>query len=145
MHIGSARAALAGCALTLLFAVNPVSADTVQLKADLKGSSEVPPNQSTGTGQMTGTYDTVSKKFTWQGTHSGLTGNPTAAHFHGPANPSQNAGVVVPLKETGASFSGDITLTDPQARDLLDGRWYLNFHTQAHPGGEIRGQVEKGS
>src|SRR4051794_28069908 len=115
MHIGSTRAALAGCALTLLFAASPSFAETVQLKADLKASAEVPPNQSAGTGKMTGTYDTASKKFTWQGTHSGLTGNPTAAHFHGPAEPGKNAGVVVPLKETGASFSGDATLTDAQS------------------------------
>jgi hypothetical protein len=139
------RATLAGCALTLLLAGAPVFAETVQLKAELKGSSEVPVNESKGTGRMTGTYDTSSKKLTWQGSYSGLTGNPTAAHFHGPAEPGKNAGIVVPLKETGASFSGNADLTDAQAADLLAGRWYLNIHTQAHPGGEVRGQVEKGS
>ena len=145
MRISFARAALAGCALAMLLSTPPAFAETVQLKAELKGSSEVPPVQSAGTGRMTGTYDTASKKLTWQGTYSGLSGNVTAAHFHGPAEPGKNAGVVVPLKETGASFSGNADLTDAQAADLLAGRWYLNFHTQANPGGEIRGQVEKGS
>jgi hypothetical protein len=32
-------------------------------------------------------------------------------------------------------------LTDPQESDLLNGLWYANVHTQAHGGGEIRGQV----
>lgn len=141
MRITLARAAVAGCALTLLLAAAPVFAETVQLKADLKGSGEA----VKGNGRMTGTYDTASKKLTWQGTYSGLTGNATAAHFHGPAAPGQNAGVAVPLKEIGASFSGNADLTDAQAADLLAGRWYLNIHTQANPGGEIRGQVEKGS
>lgn len=140
MRITLARAAVAGCALTLLLAAGPVFAETVQLKADLKGSGE-----AKGNGQMTGTYDTASKKLTWQGTYSGLTGNATAAHFHGPAAPGQNAGVAVPLKEFGPSFSGNADLTDAQATDLLAGRWYLNVHTPANPGGEIRGQVEKGS
>jgi hypothetical protein len=145
MRITLARAALAGCALTLLLAATPGFAETVQLKAELKGSSEVPPVQSAGTGSMTASYDTATKKLTWQGSYSGLSGNPTAAHFHGPAEPGKNAGVVVPLKEIGASFSGNADLTDAQAADLLAGRWYLNVHTQANPGGEIRGQVEKGS
>jgi len=145
MRMTIARAAFTGCALTLLLAAGPSLADTVQLKADLKGGSEVPPNQSAGSGKMTGTYDTASKKLSWQGSYSGLSGNPTAAHFHGPAEPGKNAGVVVPLKETGPSFSGNADLTDAQAADLLAGRWYLNIHTQANPGGEIRGQVEKGS
>ena len=33
------------------------------------------------------------------------------------------------------------SLTQAQAADLMAGRWYLNIHTAANPGGEIRGQV----
>ncbi len=39
--------------------------------------------------------------------------------------------------------SGQATLTDAQAADLLAGRWYINLHTAANPGGEIRGQVTR--
>jgi len=35
------------------------------------------------------------------------------------------------------------TLTDAQAADLLAGRYYINIHTAANSGGEIRGQVTK--
>ena len=53
--------------------------------ADLKAASEVPPNDSKGTGAVTATYDTASKKFTYTITYMNLTGAATAAHFHGPA------------------------------------------------------------
>ena len=54
-------------------------------KADLKAASEVPPNDSKGSGSMTATYDTASKKLCYKGSYSGLTGPATAAHCHGPA------------------------------------------------------------
>jgi CHRD domain len=66
-------------------------AETVQLKADLKGST------AAATGDATVTYDTVSKQVSWRITYSGLSGTPTAAHFHGPAQPGANAGVAVPI------------------------------------------------
>ena len=37
----------------------------------------------------------------------------------------------------------EATLTDAQAADLQEGRWYINIHTAANRGGEIRGQVVK--
>ncbi|MGB9020102.1 MAG: CHRD domain-containing protein [Pseudolabrys sp.] len=45
----------------------------VALKADLKASNEVPPNESKGTtGSVTATFDTDSNKLSWKGTVSGL-------------------------------------------------------------------------
>lgn len=129
-------------AALLAFAA-PAFADTVQFKADLKGSSEVPPNQSAGTGTVTATYDTASKKLSWNGTYSGLSGPATAAHFHGPAEPGKNAGVAVPITPNTSPLDGSATLTDAQAADLMAGHWYVNVHTNANKGGEIRGQLEK--
>ena len=34
---------------------------------------------------------------------------------------------------------------DPQAAELMAGKWYVNVRTAAYPGGEIRGQVVKGN
>jgi hypothetical protein len=122
----------------------PAMAQTVNLKADLKGSNEVPPIQVKATGSMTGTYDPASKKLTWSVNYSDLTANPTAGHFHGPADTDKNAGVVVPFKAPLTSpIQGEATLTDAQATQLLAGQWYVNIHTAAHPGGELRGQVMK--
>jgi hypothetical protein len=77
-------------------------------------------------------------------TYSGLSGTPTAAHFHGPAQSGANAGVAVPIPNVATSpAQGSATLTDAQAADLLAGRYYINIHTAANPAGEIRGQVTK--
>ena len=121
----------------------PVNAEILALKAELKGASEVPPNDEKGTGSVTLTLDTASKKLSWDGTIAGLTGNPTAAHFHGPAEAGKNAGVLVPIRNPGPKFEGSAELTDAQMSDLLAGRLYVNIHTAAHPGGELRGQVTK--
>jgi len=48
---------------------------------------------SPGVGTLTGTFDDVSKQLSWSITWSGLIGTPTLMHFHGPALPTQNAGV----------------------------------------------------
>jgi len=145
MHATFLRPALAALTLSaLLFTGVPAFAEMVSYKADLKASTEVPPNDSKGTGVVEATYDTTSKKFSWTITYSGLTGPATAAHFHGPAAANATAPPVVPLSGDLASpIKGNATLTDAQAADLQAGRWYFNIHTAAHPVGELRGQVMK--
>jgi CHRD domain len=118
-------------------------AATLQFKADLKGSSEVPPAQTTGAGTVTVTFDQTTKRLTWNGTYSGLTGPATGAHFHGPAEPGRNAGVALTIRPATSPFMGSATLTDAQATDLIAGRWYVNIHTNANEGGELRGQLVK--
>ena len=113
-------AALAFAATVAL--AGPAFAD--KYKATLDAKSEVPPNASTATGTADIDYDPATKKLSWKVTYSGLSGPATAAHFHGPAE-------------------GSATLTDAQAADLMAGKYYVNIHTAANPGGEIRGQVTK--
>jgi hypothetical protein len=139
LRYGAVALTLAAC----LAGIAPVNAETVALKADLKGASEVPPNDKTGSGSVTITVDTATKRLTWNGTVTGLSGNPTAAHFHAPAEPGKNAGVIVPIGNPGPKLEGSAELTDAQMADLLAGRVYVNVHTAAHPGGELRGQVTK--
>jgi hypothetical protein len=118
-------------------------ASTVDLKADLKASNEVPPNESKATGSVSATFDTDSNKLSWKGTISGLSGPVTAAHFHS-AEAGRNGAVAVPI--IGAdkgSFEGTATLNDTQAEDLVAGRWYVNIHTGTYKAGEIRGQMTK--
>lgn len=118
-------------------------ADTVELKADLEPSSEVPPRVSHGHGALDATFDTSTKTLKWTATYEGLSGPVTMAHFHGPAPVGQNAGAQVPVpKDALASpIKGAKALTDGQVTDLMGGKWYFNIHTKAHPSGEIRGQV----
>ena len=128
-----------GAAITL---AGPAFAD--KMKATLSGKSEVPANTSAGTGTAELDYDPASKKLTWTLTYTGLSGPATAAHFHGPAEADKNAGVAVAIPNAGTSpVQGSATLTDAQAADLAAGKYYINIHTAANPGGEIRGQVTK--
>ncbi len=123
--------------------VMPAKAEKMAMKLNLNSASEVPPNDSAGKGTADVTYDTVSKLLSWKVTYSGLTGPATMAHFHAPAEVGKNAGVVVPLKDIASGAEGSATLTDAQAADLMAGKMYMNIHTAAHPGGEIRAQVVK--
>lgn len=132
---------LAAAASALLFLASPALAEMVNFKAELKGTSEVPPNDSAGTGSADVKFDTATKKLSWTVTHSGLSGDATAAHFHGPAAEGANAGPVVDISANVASGSAD--LTDAQIAELQSGMWYLNIHTAKFPDGEIRGQVTK--
>jgi hypothetical protein len=115
-----------------------------KMKATLSGASEVPANTSTGKGSADIDYDAATKKMTWKLTYSGLSGPATAAHFHGPAEADKNAGVALAIPNaTSSPVEGSATLTDAQAADLAAGKYYINIHTAANPGGEIRGQVTK--
>ena len=55
----------------------------------------------------------------------------------------KNGPVAVPITPATSPFEGSATLTDAQANDLLAGKLYVNVHTEANKGGEIRGQVTK--
>jgi hypothetical protein len=133
----------AAAILIALVMISPANAEKIAMKLNLNGASEVPPNDSKATGTADVNYDTASKMLTWKITYSGLTGPATMAHFHGPAEPGKNAGILVPLKDISSGAQGSATLTDAQAADLTAGKMYINVHTNAHPGGEIRAQVVK--
>ena len=107
----------------------------------LSGANEVPPNNSTAVGMAR--IDLTGTTLKWVITYSGTTGPVTAGHFHGPAAPGANAGVVLPFTGPMTSpIEGSATLTQAQLDQLKAGLWYVNLHTAAHPGGELRGQVK---
>jgi hypothetical protein len=139
-HCGAAALALAAVFAFSGFA----AAEEKHFTAELSAASEVPPNDSAGTGTADVTYDTDSKMLTWTIEYSGLSGPATAAHFHGPAPEGENAGVAVPIEVAEGTMEGSATLTDEQAAMLTDGMLYINIHTDANQGGEIRGQVKEG-
>ena len=140
------RSALVVAAVTLsactqMSGMMPGMSANVPLKAQLDAKQEVPPNGSPATGSMEGKLNKDTNLLTWNVTYSGLTGAASAGHFHGPASIGQNAGVVVPFANAASPINGQATLTAAQAADLLAGKWYVNVHSAANPGGEIRGQV----
>jgi hypothetical protein len=131
-------------AVALVAGGSIAKAEMVKMKAPLSASSEVPPNTSKGSGNSDLTYDTTSKKLQYTINYKDTSGPVTAGHIHGPAAPGANAGVVVPFQNAGTSpIKGEATLTDAQAADLMAGRYYVNLHTDANKGGELRGQITK--
>ena len=136
------RSFLAGAALAAAMGAGPTAAETMSFKADLKPAPAVQP--TTGQGNLTAAYDTESRKLSWKGNVSSLSGPVTAAHFHGPADPGQNAGVLIPTPGVKlGDFEGSATLTNDQAKVLTAEKTYFNVHTAANPGGEVRGQLTK--
>jgi hypothetical protein len=110
------------------------------MAAKLSGAAQVPPNSSSGSGTAAIKLD--GDILSWVITYSGLTGPVTGAHFHGPAAANANSGVVVPFAGSlGSPIQGSQRLTPTQIAQLRSGLWYVNLHTAAFPGGEIRGQV----
>ena len=143
---GFAATALAALALSAAARSATISgagaaAEGAAYRAALAGASEVPANDTKGTGEVTATYDRASRTLTWKGSYGGLTGPVTAAHFHGPAGPGENAGVLIPVTASASPFEGSATLDEAKAADLVAGKLYFNIHTAANPKGEIRGQV----
>lgn len=137
------RQALALMALTLSLTANSA---IINLSADLSCANANAGNGTcgaggSGTGTMTGTLDDATNLFSWAVTWSGLSGIASAAHFHGAATENQNAGVQVGIGVGSNPAIGSATISGQQANDLLAGLWYVNVHSAAFAGGEIRGQV----
>ena len=130
------------------------AAQAVTLKATLTGTDEVPTNSSTGTGSATITISADRTQITVALTFTGLTGV-TASHIHvgakgvsGPVIlPLALAAFTSPLNKTlpstdltPQSAQGITTFADAVPA-MLAGNTYVNIHTTAVPGGEIRGQI----
>jgi hypothetical protein len=112
--------------------------NTVSFDVSLSGTNEVPANTSKASGMIMGSYNKTTKMLSYTLTYSGFT--PTAGHFHTGAA-GNNGGVAADLGAISNGMKNTITLTDAQATDLMNGMWYLNLHSTAFPGGEIRGQI----
>ncbi len=140
---------VAVAAAMMVTSVIPAFAANIIYRATLDGTKEVPATTSTATGTLRVTYGTTGKRLVGTVTFTGLSGDATGAHFHGPAAAGENAGVVIPIEGPIVSpLSISVTLTDEQIAILqatgneAEGkRLYFNIHTAANPGGEIRGQV----
>ena len=141
------RNALRTLAVASVFTLASIAAHaaTISFKADLKSSSEVPANDTKGSGTLTADLDPETHILTYHVEFKDLSGAATAAHFHGPAAVGVNSKpqVIIKTKPVVSPIEGTAKLTPEQEKDLLAGQWYFNVHTAQNPGGEIRGQVEK--
>jgi hypothetical protein len=109
--------------------------------AVLDTAQEVPPTAGNGRGWSTVYHDTSTNLVRIFVHYEGLSGAPTAAHMH-QGIAGVNGPVIVPLANAGAGMlTGSQILTPAQATALSSAGMYMNVHTVANPGGEIRGQV----
>lgn len=86
---------LAGFVVALALAGGVAQAEEMKMSAALSGAEEVPPVETAASGTTDVTYDSETRKLSWTLEYSGLSGDATAAHFHGPADPGANAPPVV--------------------------------------------------
>lgn len=102
---GSMLAAAAVCAVA-----GSAQAHEVFYWANLSGPAEAPPNNSPGIGWSFVTVDLDLATMRVQCEFSGLTGNTTASHIHGPtANPFQGTAGVMTTTPTFAGFPSGVT------------------------------------
>ncbi|HEX4260175.1 MAG TPA: CHRD domain-containing protein [Acetobacteraceae bacterium] len=135
-------AGLAAVAGTAAFGPSAFAQTPISCRAVLDGAQEVPPHAAPSTGLMIVSLNPQTRSMSFSVNYTNLSGPATAAHFHGPAAKGQNAGVQVGLQGSLASpIQSTAVLTPAQIVQLEAGQWYFNIHTQANPGGEIRGQV----
>lgn len=139
----SIRMRIAAPVTALLLAVAPMAqAKTVNISGSFMSEGAA---TTTPAGTVSGTFDTTTDKVTYHITYSGLSGPVSAAHFHGPAAPGEEAGVLLPIPgpyESG--MHGTITANAATAKALLAGKTYVNLHTAKYPMGEARAQITAG-
>jgi len=135
------RAITAGACLAL---ASVASADVWTFHDMLDGLQENPPNASPATGMAMGTYDDATNVLTIQVVGSGFVANITAAHIHtAPAGVNGPVTFFLTGATGGTSYnSNDIfNLSAAQETTFLAGGMYVNVHSTAFPGGEIRTQL----
>ena len=138
----SLKAKIRSAILIALFGLGSYSrvATAAEVELKLEGSQEVPPvqTQASGTGNITVADDgTVSGSVTTTGIEG------TMAHIHTGAE-GMNGPPIVTLAKQGNTYSvpANTKLTDAQRASLDKGELYVNVHSAAHPGGELRAQIE---
>jgi len=117
------------------------SAVTPESALTLTGDDEVPPvkTNASGSGSIAVAAD---KSVTGSVVTTGITA--TAAHIHTGAK-GTNGPVIIPLAKKGDnewSVPPGTKLTDEQYNSFKAGNLYVNVHSAANPGGEIRAPLK---
>ncbi|MCE9594194.1 MAG: CHRD domain-containing protein [Planctomycetes bacterium] len=116
------------------------TAPTNGLYASIDSAQEVPPTGTAGTGNAYFEIDTVAKTLTYNITFAGLSAAEVSAHIHGPAPVGVNGGIQLVLP-AGSPKTGVWNYPPAQEPNILAGLMYVNIHSSAFPGGELRGQI----
>jgi len=109
------------------------------VKVNLTGTEQVPPLSVPGTGS--GSFR-VAEDGTITGSVTTKDVQGTMAHIHMGAR-GQNGPVIVPLTKSGDTYTAPAgaKLSDAQMAAFKAGNLYVNVHSAANKGGEVRGQL----
>jgi hypothetical protein len=126
----------------LMLALVSGTASAAAIKATLSGAQEVPPVDTKATGEAKFQLK-ADRSVSGSVRTDGIDG--VAAHIHDGA-PGVNGPVAIPLnKKSDHEWTVPVgaKLTAAQVESLKAGTLYVNVHTEAHKGGEIRGQLKQ--
>ena len=123
---------------------------TISFARDLSGDQEVAPVATTASGSVQMVYNSAANTFDLDVYVEGIArADLTAAHIH-QAAVGVNGDVILGLGD-GTSWTSEngglrrmlrgVELPPANIADLLAGNLYVNVHTTAHAGGELRGQL----
>jgi hypothetical protein len=168
------RVAVALGVIGLTMSAATADEGAASLSARLSGFSEVPPNLTAGSGSFHATVRDNTLTYTLRYSNLSTPAIMSHIHFAQPGvnggvviwlcqSATNPAPVSVPAPPTCPAAGGTVTRTVSMAdvvavsgqgvtagdfagvlRIIRNGEGYVNVHTTAHPGGEIRGQVEVG-
>ena len=114
------------------------------MAARLSGAAEVPAVTTDAVGVTSLMLNEDRTAIDLSVSVNNLTGPITGIHLH-QGLPGTNGDVVfdlTPFLQGNRVTTTLIDFTSTQLNDMLNGEFYLNVHTDANPGGEIRGQIE---
>lgn len=149
MGFNKAAALLAaGAGLAMTSAASAGGDEISFFSAVINNNQAVPMTDSPATGTLEGTHNAATNtfEFGWTITPE-LIGVPSSpgAHIHD-GDFGDTGPIVFAFNEPDGTWplSGQATwtgLTNDEVTDLFNGGLYVNFHTDAFPAGEVRGQI----
>lgn len=137
----SRRAVLAASLFVGVWTAGYGVAMAADIQLTLSGANEVPAvtTSAKGSGTITvGDDKIVSGSVTTSGIDA------TMAHIH-EAPAGKNGPVIIPLEKKGDNewaVPASAKLNDAQYKSYQDGNLYVNVHSAAHKGGELRDQLK---
>ena len=133
-------ARISALSFAVALAIGSASVLAASMNVNLSGDQEVPPVKSSGSGSGT---ITINDDGSVSGSVTATGFTPTAAHIHEGAA-GKNGPVIVPFTKDGDKFgpAAGAKLTPDQLKAFKAGNLYVNIHSAANPGGEVRAQLK---